>query len=562
MDRPTLDWFVKYLPRGEQWLRKLSHRKLQVVFDGKDVGEGELRRRVYLLGQCMIAVEVGAVTINNFTLRPHHGPHYLCSPKTHALLCLEPADSSGLTVVTLESVSNGLERIQQCQGSFQGIFSTSSLAPGTESASSDYGDEDITGLGILKRPIPADVTLYEPVPEWQRVSLELVTQSSSSTAKPVIVVCGPRKVGKSSFCRHVVNTLLSSQSPDAASASTSMDGGGVIMVDLDMGQTEFMPPGTLSAKLVTRAILDPPFCHVGTADLSVPVGCVAPSDDLQTVLQGYAWLLTAVLERHQGRRPIVVNTIGWITGLGLHLLQFAVQFVRPSHVIGFVANHQGDTSYISSALYDQCPLYRSVMRLEPFSPVEPAVAVAVVPAVGEGGATTRVASPADLRALSLWAYFFRDASTQMFFFGQRGLAELTPYVLPWDDLLRVQWTAHREQRAAVANGALAALGRVESPQDPQMTLIGVGMIRGLDPRRRCYYVVSPLTVAQWDTVNAVFFGTVPIPPPMFHHRNPPNGPYLTLAYQSGNMADPSAIIVGGGARKTRYNLQRGPPSAP
>lgn len=59
---------------------------------------------------------------------------------------------------------------------------------------------------------------------------------------PRIFILGNRKVGKSSFCRFLTNTLLNVRRE-------------VAFMDLDCGQTEFTPPGFLSLKLLTEALL-------------------------------------------------------------------------------------------------------------------------------------------------------------------------------------------------------------------------------------------------------------------------------------------------------------------
>lgn len=58
---------------------------------------------------------------------------------------------------------------------------------------------------------------------------------------PIVLICGPRKVGKSTFCRFLLNTLLNHRDE-------------ICHMDLDPGQTEFMPPGFITLELISEPL--------------------------------------------------------------------------------------------------------------------------------------------------------------------------------------------------------------------------------------------------------------------------------------------------------------------
>lgn len=72
--------------------------------------------------------------------------------------------------------------------------------------------------------------------EWLGVSDALLQYSASV---PVVFVVGPRKVGKSSMSRYLCNSLWNKHKK-------------VAFLDLDIGQTEFTPPGCISLTIVDR----------------------------------------------------------------------------------------------------------------------------------------------------------------------------------------------------------------------------------------------------------------------------------------------------------------------
>lgn len=74
---------------------------------------------------------------------------------------------------------------------------------------------------------------------WNQISSKL--GSACQESNPVLLVCGPRKVGKSTFCRFLVNALLNYRDH-------------IVHMDLDPGQTEFMPPGFITLEPVIEPL--------------------------------------------------------------------------------------------------------------------------------------------------------------------------------------------------------------------------------------------------------------------------------------------------------------------
>ena len=509
MDSKTIDWFLKYLPPSQNF-SKISESIMRISFDAP-------HQRVYFVGQTNVSVISGKLLVCGFEMKQSSERFYMCSAKTTALLCIEHGGIGGGTI-ELHSVHNGLERIQGCQGAFNGILSLEGVEP------------CIPGLWCLKSQSSSDIILYEPIDQWRSSAAEL---GSQHPIKPVIIVCGPRKVGKSTYCRFLANSLLE-KNPQ------------VIMIDLDLGQTEFMPPGSISAKVMVKPFLGPPFSHVGDADLAYFVGSTTPNEDYTFYLKNANALIAAALSRFKGNAPIIINTMGWITGLGHCLLQYITQLVRPSHLLTFTVGEEND-NFINRILYERCPVSDQV---QPFDSQEKIAVGYIKPVVSEPN-MGRIGSPGDLRNLSLWSYFYHDTLHEIYDFG-RSLADFVPYVMPWDPL-RILWSTRRgmglraELANAVANLSLVGLAISKDPSDTPI-MVGMGLVRGVNPRERCYYIVSPLPSSTLNQVNCIILGTVNVPPPIIYYRNKVEGPYLSY-YSTGE-------VLGASARRTRYNLQR------
>lgn len=139
-----------------------------------------------------------------------------------------------------------------------------------------------------------------------------------------VVVCGRQNTGKSSLLRVVANTLLN-VCPE------------VLYLDCDPGQCEFTPPATVSLTRVTKALLGPPFTHVQTPLKALFVGHVSPVSQPDSYCRAVQSLVEYASQVAPPETPLLVNTMGWLSGLGLSLLVDVVRWVGPTDVVQLVA---------------------------------------------------------------------------------------------------------------------------------------------------------------------------------------------------------------------------------
>jgi len=145
----------------------------------------------------------------------------------------------------------------------------------------------------------------------------------------MIMVCGPKSSGKSTFSRHTLNYMLSKAVQRRRQSKGITRDDGVALLDLDPGQPEFSPPGELSLVHLGAPILGPPFTHpiVGSMSgnlliRSHHVAANSPRDDPDHYV---ACALDLI--RHYRRLlqsyptcALVINCSGWILGSGLEVL--------------------------------------------------------------------------------------------------------------------------------------------------------------------------------------------------------------------------------------------------
>lgn len=156
--------------------------------------------------------------------------------------------------------------------------------------------------------------------------LELPPNSSF----PRIITVGGKNTGKSTFNKCLVNSLLSGNASE------------VLYVDLDIGQPEFGVPQTLSAYLLKAPVIGKGFlkCHTMDPYYSLVYGhCNVALDVI-----GYAKCVKALFDRLNTDSdltpiPWVVNTMGYVRGVGLDLMHFILTQLRPTKVLQFDHPH-------------------------------------------------------------------------------------------------------------------------------------------------------------------------------------------------------------------------------
>ncbi|EXM11694.1 polynucleotide 5'-hydroxyl-kinase GRC3 [Fusarium odoratissimum NRRL 54006] len=165
---------------------------------------------------------------------------------------------------------------------------------------------------------------------WNRKLSPLVTTSREKPSLSTLI-CGPKSAGKSTFSRLFLNRLLT----DRSHGQTLR---GVVVMDLDPGQPEYAPAGTLSLVFVTKPNLGTPFTHPGIRDAASNVvrchsmASVTPASDPDLYLACAVDLFDTYNKSFAGV-PLIINTPGWILGTGLDLLCALVRKMKPEEVL-------------------------------------------------------------------------------------------------------------------------------------------------------------------------------------------------------------------------------------
>jgi polynucleotide 5'-hydroxyl-kinase GRC3/NOL9 len=313
-----------------------------------------------------------------------------------------------------------------------------------------------------------------------------------------VIVAGRVGSGKSTLCRMLANRLLNSCSA-------------VRWLDADPGQAEFLPPGVIGLNEVEQPVFGesvsqarlvhfPHAYFVGESD--------AGRDPIALQVQ-----IGALFMAHASRpaASLVVNTPGWITGIGRDLLRYILDAVPPSGRVCFVELSAADVTDVQ-----QAPLTELVAD-------KPAVTAFSLPSV----AAEAQAASDGLQALQA----AERREMRLFHHLTGSLAPEAWHAVP---MRRVAFERVRISALDVVphevlyalNGAVVGLCAdaatyERAPSDYPLQLLpsapllaqclSLGVVRGIDAARRELFVYTSLSDEALQRVNTIVLGHISLP---------------------------------------------------
>ncbi|CAF9942863.1 MAG: Polynucleotide 5'-hydroxyl-kinase grc3 [Alectoria fallacina] len=277
-----------------------------------------------VLGQYDIWVRSGAISILGAVIHASSRLHRVYAPSTHSVPSIRPIRNpfgTGNASVELTIVSCGsrIRMLRQIAPKFGRIWN------GRMPSKSLF---DISKRSFMNIQTTADDPHHRPLrllefpSDWQRTVSRL--QSVKNGRPLVIMVCGPKGAGKSTFCRILANALI--QKAPAMGHTNVPDNECVAFLDLDPGQPEYSPPGELSLLRLQSWNLGPPFTHPTSGPNQLVrahhFGHFSPKEDPKHYYRCVLDLLGhyRYMARGYSSCPLIINSAGWIQSNGLELL--------------------------------------------------------------------------------------------------------------------------------------------------------------------------------------------------------------------------------------------------
>ncbi|KAL1744483.1 hypothetical protein HDZ31DRAFT_38592 [Schizophyllum fasciatum] len=297
------------------------------------------------VGNYHLTVVKGAVSIAGTRLGVSALSHRIYAPTSSPLPVIDaladdspslpiPSRLQGIVtgaacVILIQSMTTGIEGLPRVCQRFEGVFTPrgpSRLVPG------------FLNLRLVRCSIHfprRDMEVFSLPPTWSSAMDEVMTADN-----PLTLIKGPKKCGKSTAARTMLNRLLTKHRR-------------VAVLECDLGQSEFTPAGMVALNVISRPVFGPPFTHPTLPYRSHYIGETTPKSSpshylaaIEALLETYRLdLQTPALddedeeededERIADRIPLVVNTMGWTKGLGADLLRRVEDIIQPTHILEF-----------------------------------------------------------------------------------------------------------------------------------------------------------------------------------------------------------------------------------
>lgn len=312
--------------------------------ESKDLVVYGLGEPLVLAGHYAVTVLKGAVDIGGTVLRAGAGTHHVSCPQPpYYSLCPAFTDPSnvdcrvpgGENFVAVVQIDLGWEppNLSGIAPQFKGLWPERT--------------SERSGGSVMRLPT-----------SWRDLGLNLPPRSR-------ILILGPKNSGKSSLGRYLSNLREYTA-----------------WMELDPGQCEFSPSGTLSLHtLRALKLLGPSWTHVSEDSRlntvsSHSLGYTSPMETPQRYLAMCQELVASAdaLDAETAPDLIIVNTPGWTKGLGLELNISLAEMSRPTHIVHIGDDGSGSLLDIRKALGSGVTVLESIQPLsegtEQFSAAE------------------------------------------------------------------------------------------------------------------------------------------------------------------------------------------------
>eukprot|EP00727_Mastigamoeba_balamuthi_P008597 m51a1_g436 hypothetical protein (733) ;mRNA; r:64669-67771 len=416
-------------------------------------GQGD---QLAFYGAALVTVVSGTARVNGVDVAASARAHAVLAPFAGPAALVQPSQGAAVTV-----------RVADVPGPLPS--ETAFRSP-----SSDAGP--IEGL---PRFFPSQGAEGVTVPvAWRKLA-----ESVRGTRARVAVV-GAKGAGKSTLARFAASSLAAA-------------GSAPLFLDLDPGQPEFSAPGLVSLCQVDEPVFGPSAFFVGD---------VSPSGDPELYMRACRALIDVAHDAQGSAEPLIVNTCGWVSGLGPDVLGELLRQLRPTHLVRICT----DRAQCPTA--DELGLDGASCRTFDLETTNPAIALKQQ----SQGPTAGVAREQQLLA------YLRDHETPV--------VTAPALAASWGDLYIgfLVCEVPPSQAFYALNGSVVALCSIdadstlvvnesaatEKDQYPKFLVgepvavpcLGLGIVRAIDPERRELHLVSPLAPEKMERVNAIIKG--------------------------------------------------------
>ena len=365
---------------------------------------------------------------------------------------------------------------------------------------------------------------------------ESIIDNISKRSSPKVLVCGPKGAGKSTFSLYLSNYLLNTHQA-------------VFYIECDPGQPEFLPTGTLGVQALTKPKLGPAYTHKLSSEMNYFFGSTTPSSNPRLYIDIIMKMLDSVrlLYNEEVDIPIIINSCGWVEGLGIGLLADIISLSRPSVIIAkYIADKSDWCSNLGSTQINRNRIYTRGIENPPYTvevmkcsideitteyvpsketcllyPMKSFLS-SVTPLVKTPGF-----SPIEFRTLSLITYFSKNLKfNSPFNYLEEILFQCPLYAISIQNFLyqKVSVDFPNSHLLEVLNANIIGLGEVNADSSLEevsilgenikflgpteiCTCLGLGFVRYINEKEKKLIVTTPVKSVNLKKVNVIMIGS-------------------------------------------------------
>ncbi|GAN10671.1 conserved hypothetical protein [Mucor ambiguus] len=405
----------------------------------------------------------------------------------------------------------------------------------------------LPGFHPILTPTPGVKSLRIESSWHTRATMAIDKATLQATSPLVSVVCGAKDMGKSSYSRYLINRLLAKYNR-------------VAYLETDVGQSEFTPSGLLSLHYISNPILGPPYTHQQLEpERSFYFGSTSPRSNPDYYLACIYelvdhWRHSQKQVRDEDQRewiPLVVNTQGWVSGVGYDLLISQIQHIEPTDVFAMRHHMLEYKNLHPSFNVDILPLPST----EAFVIAKEAPVLHYLDCVLQDPNVVTLAdsfTSIQQRDITLGSYFHQSGMGVNHHLLPRWdykkhMIHRVPWMVDWRQGLNAIWVIYEEVKQNellyALNGSLVGLiGDVEdykhqpgpnkntvlendtftpptyfntqdepAPNPQLMTCHGLAIVRSIDPSRHALLLLTPLPSSTLEKVSGLVKGEIQLP---------------------------------------------------
>ncbi|KAL3528280.1 hypothetical protein ACH5RR_007602 [Cinchona calisaya] len=337
--------------------------------------------------------------------------------------------------------------------------------------------------------------------EWSNAA-NSIAYDSTTCPPPVAFVCGPKNSGKTIFSRHLLNLLLQRYKK-------------VAYLDTDVGQTEFTPPGLLSLTLIDKITPDLTIPCLKTPERCFFFGDISSKRDPTTYLTYIFDLYDHYRKKYcvfnenklpNAGIPLVINTPGWVKGIGYDILVDMLKYIAPTHVLKICISAENKNLPVGAFwLAEEDTTSTTIIEVN---------------SARQDSFKRSVLVQKDarlLRDLRMMAYFRQCFPSHLNITTIKELASALAALPPFEisiSSIRIKHLHCQVPKTEIfysLNATIVGLAVTSEGSENLCPCIGLGIVRGIDTLKNVLYLITPVPPDSLEKVDLLLQGFIQFP---------------------------------------------------